>query len=318
MKKKIVAGTAVFVFFIVMIIVVLYNDKKNQQEADRIIGNTIRYALLQDDSSTVESNGEVDLEFIGAFEKAEYNKYNSYASENGLGDTLIYIEGKVLNQTVFDDSDSGIPTLALVIEQEDGNRWCVCVTSDSKIKEIEGKNVQIFGTYMGFSDVINLPSMAVFVDDIEKIDEARIDLEENGEYVTVWRFSDYLEEEISNQEENTETEEISGEEQSQESIEVYVPTTGEKNALRSAKDYLELMAFSYQGLVEQLEYEKYSHDEAVYAADNCGADWNEQAAKSAKDYLELMSFSKDGLIEQLEYEGFTHEQAVYGVEENGY
>lgn len=96
------------------------------------------------------------------------------------------------------------------------------------------------------------------------------------------------------------------------------PTMGEKNALSKAKDYLRLMAFSYTGLIRQLEYEKFTHEEAVYAADNCGADWYEQAAQKAKDYLEYMSFSKIRLIEQLEYEGFTHEQAVYGVEQNGY
>lgn len=95
-------------------------------------------------------------------------------------------------------------------------------------------------------------------------------------------------------------------------------TTGQRNALSKAKDYLEFAAFSYTGLIEQLEYAKFSHEEAVYGADNCGADWNEQAALKAKSYLDLMSFSKDGLIEQLEYDGFTHEQAVYGAEQNGY
>lgn len=94
-------------------------------------------------------------------------------------------------------------------------------------------------------------------------------------------------------------------------------TVSQSNALESAKSYLEYSAFSYNGLVEQLEYEKYSHEDAVYAADHCGADWNEQAAKSAESYLAYSSFSRDGLIEQLEYEGFTHEQAVYGVEQNG-
>ena len=73
------------------------------------------------------------------------------------------------------------------------------------------------------------------------------------------------------------------------------------------------MAFSYSGLIEQLEYEGFSTAEATYAADHCGADWNEQAYKSAVSYLQFMSFSKSGLIEQLEYEGFTYEQAVYGV-----
>lgn len=70
------------------------------------------------------------------------------------------------------------------------------------------------------------------------------------------------------------------------------PTTGQKNALSSAKSYLSVMPFSYSGLIKQLEYEGYSKDEATYGADNCGADWNEQAAKSAKSYIETMSFSR--------------------------
>ncbi len=100
--------------------------------------------------------------------------------------------------------------------------------------------------------------------------------------------------------------------------ESHAPTTGERNAVEKAKSYLEIIAFSRKGLIEQLEYEKFLHEEAVYGADNCGADWNEQVAKKAKSYLELMAFSRGGLIEQLEYEGFTHEQAVYGVKQNGY
>ena len=95
-------------------------------------------------------------------------------------------------------------------------------------------------------------------------------------------------------------------------------TTGQKNALESAKKYLQISAFSRSGLIKQLEYEKYSTEDATFAADNCGADWNEQAAKSAKQYLDLMSFSRDSLIKQLEFVGFTHDQAVYGVQQNGY
>ena len=92
-------------------------------------------------------------------------------------------------------------------------------------------------------------------------------------------------------------------------------STGKKNALKSAEQYLNVMAFSYSGLIDQLEYEGYTAEEAEYAAKNCGANWNEQAVLSAKQYLKTMSFSKDGLIEQLEYEGYTHEQAVYGAEQ---
>lgn len=96
------------------------------------------------------------------------------------------------------------------------------------------------------------------------------------------------------------------------------PTTGEKNALRSAREYLSFSAFSYTGLIKQLEYEGYSTEEATYAAYNCNANWNEQAAKSAKEYLDMSSFSRQELINQLIYEGYTQEQAEYGVTQNGY
>ena len=95
-------------------------------------------------------------------------------------------------------------------------------------------------------------------------------------------------------------------------------TMGMKNALASAKSYLNYTAFSRSGLIDQLEYEGYTIIEATYAVDNCGADWYEQAVKCAESYLNYSSFSKEALIDQLEYEGFTYAQAIYGVEENWY
>lgn len=95
-------------------------------------------------------------------------------------------------------------------------------------------------------------------------------------------------------------------------------TIGERNALKSAKNYLSMMAFSKSGLAKQLEFEGYSEDEAEYAVENCGADWNEQAALSAENYLDTMSFSKQGLIDQLMFEGFSKSQAEYGVKAVGY
>lgn len=92
-------------------------------------------------------------------------------------------------------------------------------------------------------------------------------------------------------------------------------TRGEQNALETAKSYLRVSAFSYSGLIDQLEYEGYTTTEATYGADHCGADWYDQAAKCADQYLDVMSFSRQGLIEQLEYEGFTYDQAVYGVDQ---
>lgn len=95
-------------------------------------------------------------------------------------------------------------------------------------------------------------------------------------------------------------------------------TMGEKNALSKAKSYLRYSAFSYKGLIDQLEFEGFSNKEAVYGADNCGADWNEQAALKAESYLKYSAFSRQGLIDQLLFEGFTQSQAEYGVKAVGY
>lgn len=88
---------------------------------------------------------------------------------------------------------------------------------------------------------------------------------------------------------------------------------GQQNALNRAKDYLEYQAFSYSGLIEQLEFEGFTNSEATFAVDNCGANWNEQAVLRAEQYLEYSSFSRSGLKEQLEFEGFTSSQAEYAV-----
>ena len=82
--------------------------------------------------------------------------------------------------------------------------------------------------------------------------------------------------------------------------------TGKEGALNKAKSYLNSSAFSYTGLIEQLEYEGFSNSEATYGADNCGANWKDQALKKAKSYLTSSAFSESGLQEQLEYEGITY------------
>ena len=95
-------------------------------------------------------------------------------------------------------------------------------------------------------------------------------------------------------------------------------TISQKNAVKQAQNYLKFMAFSRTGLINQLEFEGYSTEDATYAVDNITVDWNEQCAKKAKDYLDFMAFSRDGLHDQLEFEGFTEEQIQYGLQAVGY
>lgn len=94
-------------------------------------------------------------------------------------------------------------------------------------------------------------------------------------------------------------------------------SVSQKNALKKAASYLDYTSFSHSGLVHQLEFEGFSSDDAKFAADHCGADWNVQAEKKAKSYMEFTSFSRSGLIHQLEFEGFTAEQAKHGADSVG-
>lgn len=90
-------------------------------------------------------------------------------------------------------------------------------------------------------------------------------------------------------------------------------TPGQRNALHTARDYLDGQAFSKSGLVHQLVFEKFSRSDARWAVNHVRVSWKGQAVRMAKGYLDGQSFSRDGLVHQLEFEGFTSSQAEYGV-----
>lgn len=94
-------------------------------------------------------------------------------------------------------------------------------------------------------------------------------------------------------------------------------TSSAREALTYAKSYLSFSDYSYLKLIEQLEFSDFSHEDAVYAADNCGADWKDQALKCAKTYIKNLDFSYQELKDQLEYEQFTPDQIQYGVDNCG-
>jgi pyruvate/2-oxoglutarate dehydrogenase complex dihydrolipoamide acyltransferase (E2) component len=97
-----------------------------------------------------------------------------------------------------------------------------------------------------------------------------------------------------------------------------VYTLAQENAIGKAQSYLSFSGFSRIGLIEQLEFEGYSREDATFGADNSGANWKAEAAEKAESYLEMTSFSRQGLYEQLEFEGFTDEEIQYGLAQVGY
>jgi hypothetical protein len=97
-----------------------------------------------------------------------------------------------------------------------------------------------------------------------------------------------------------------------------VYTLAQQNAIGKAQSYLDYSGFSRAGLIDQLEYEGYSTEDATFGADNAGADWNAEAAEKAASYLEYSSFSRDGLYDQLAYEGFSDAEIQFGLAAVGY
>lgn len=100
-------------------------------------------------------------------------------------------------------------------------------------------------------------------------------------------------------------------------------TGPQKNALRAAKSYLNVSAFSRDGLIEQLSSPAgsgFNRSDATIAVDSMNVDWNQEAVKSAKQYLQLMGFSCKGLIQQLSSPAggkFTEKQATFGAQRAG-
>lgn len=97
----------------------------------------------------------------------------------------------------------------------------------------------------------------------------------------------------------------------------------QKNAVRSAEQYISMTGFSREGLIDQLSSdggEGYEVADATIAIDSLNIDWNEQAVRSAEQYLDMMGFSCNGLIDQLSSdggEGYTIDQAAYGAQQAG-
>lgn len=100
-------------------------------------------------------------------------------------------------------------------------------------------------------------------------------------------------------------------------------TGPQRNAARSAAQYVEMSGFSRKGLIGQLSSDAgdgYARADAEAAVDSLSIDWDEQAARSAAQYVEMSGFSCKGLIEQLSSSAgdqYTHAQARYGAEQAG-
>lgn len=112
-----------------------------------------------------------DQSEIDGFEKAEYEKFNSYAKDNGLGGTLIYFDG-IAGNVKYASSDLSVPggnSYYLSVFQLDGKEWLVWfpeepITDKEELDSLLGKSVRVYGAYTGLSNEYQKPSVEILED----------------------------------------------------------------------------------------------------------------------------------------------------------
>ena len=93
-------------------------------------------------------------------------------------------------------------------------------------------------------------------------------------------------------------------------------TNPQKNAVRSAKNWLEYSAYSRNNLIETLsQSDGYTIRDATFAVDSLDINWAKQAKKAAKDWIEYSAYSRKNLIETLsQSDGYTIDDATAAVD----
>lgn len=111
--------------------------------------------------STDDAMTEEDvLAFVKGYEKAEFEKYNSNASENGLGGTKIYFNGEITKTEIL--NADGTTSILGYVKDDSNNNWLVQLhfvpaVSETQYDGIVGKDIVLRGVYSGFSGTKKLP-----------------------------------------------------------------------------------------------------------------------------------------------------------------
>lgn len=96
-------------------------------------------------------------------------------------------------------------------------------------------------------------------------------------------------------------------------------SVSQKNAIFTAKAYIQSQGFSRDGLIHQLvSFDEYTTADATTAVGSLHINYNDQAVRKAREYLDFQGFSRDGLVNQLvRFDKFTKAQATYAAKKVG-
>lgn len=133
------------------------NDSGNSTDLKAKIDN-----IMNGESSIVSK--ETLKQFIGDYEKADFDKFNSPADENGLGDSRIAIYC-TLNKTEMSIANGTMSILGYASDDAD-NKWLVLLhtmplVSESFFDSYIGEEVVLRGVYIGYSEVKRMPAVVL-------------------------------------------------------------------------------------------------------------------------------------------------------------
>lgn len=137
------------------------DGRYNEQTATFTRGDV---AIISYNSLAVKENSEkaskVPNGFTDGYEVAEYQRFNSFASENGLGGTKVYINGKLDGTEMFSSSDGSM--IIGTMKDDHDNLWLVelqlsALAGETEYANLIGKPLVMCGVYEGYSGVRQLP-----------------------------------------------------------------------------------------------------------------------------------------------------------------
>lgn len=100
--------------------------------------------------------------FTKGFELADFSKYNSPASENGLGDTPVYINCAITKVEIMDIGNDVTKAIVGYATDDGNNQWFILLNGtilddESTFKNIIGQPLILCGIYQGYSEVKSMP-----------------------------------------------------------------------------------------------------------------------------------------------------------------
>ncbi len=98
--------------------------------------------------------------FCTGYEEAEFERFNSFASENGLGDSRIWIQGSYEDVSALENE--GTHTLYAIVTDDENNQWVVPLdikelSANIDYQTLFGHTLVFRGVYTGYSKLFNMP-----------------------------------------------------------------------------------------------------------------------------------------------------------------